>query len=95
MNCSIVSQLTRVGIVEYPSRALALKDEFPPRDNWYPSPWNSSLQFEGDTSSDEIAGHQFVYPLIQDCLAQSSAKRGLAEELIVNITNHIITHHWY
>ena len=40
-------------------------------------------------------GHQFVYPLVRDYLAQSSVERSLAEELIVNITNHLVTHHWY
>ena len=74
---------------------MALKSEFPPRENWYPSTWNSSLQFKGDTSSDEIVGHEFVYPLVRDHLCQSALECSLAEQLVLNITNHIVNHNWY
>jgi hypothetical protein len=74
---------------------LAKKNEFPPSPDWHPSPINSTLQFKGDTSSDEIVGHQFVYPLVHDLLCENDNERKQAYELLLNITTHILTHNWY
>lgn len=83
------------GISGYPSRSLARRDEFPPQAQWYPSPIYPDLQFKGDTSSDEIVGHEFVYPLVHDLLAETDEERLRAYNLILNITTHILTHNWY
>ncbi|CAF4149800.1 unnamed protein product [Rotaria magnacalcarata] len=63
------------GIPGYPSRSVANRTDFPPRSRWYPSPTYSDLQFYGDTSSDEIVGHQFVHPLVHDLLAENDDER--------------------
>ena len=83
------------GIVGYPSRSIARRDEFPPTEDWYPSPVNSSLQFKGDTSSDEIVGHEFVYPLVIDYLSRNEIERQEAYEVLLNISEHILSHNWY
>ncbi|CAF3718897.1 unnamed protein product [Rotaria sordida] len=83
------------GIVGYPGRSLAKRSDFPPDSNWHPSPINSTLQFKGDTSSDEIVGHEFVYPLVHDLLAENDDERQRAYILSFKITNHILTHDWY
>ncbi len=84
-----------IGILGYPSRSVANRTDFPPRDGWHPSPIYPDLQFYGDTSSDEIVGHQFVYPLVHDLLAENDDERQRAYILILNITTHILTHDWY
>lgn len=89
----LLNQVT--GIPGYPARSLAKKNEFPPTEDWYPSPINSTLQFKGDTSSDEIVGHEFVYPLVHDLLCENDGERLQAYTLILNITTHILTHNWY
>ncbi|CAF4402286.1 unnamed protein product, partial [Rotaria sordida] len=48
-----------------------------------------------DTSSDEIVGHEFVYPLVHDLLAENDDERQRAYILSFKITNHILTHDWY
>jgi hypothetical protein len=83
------------GIPGYPARSFAKRSDFPPDPNWHLSPVNSSLQFEGDTSSDEIVGHELVYPLVHDLLASDGDERKRAYTLFFNITNHILTHDWY
>ena len=83
------------GILGYPSRSIAKIDEFPPTPDWYPSPVNSSLQFKGDTSSDEMVGHQFIYPLVHDFLCDDDAQRALVLAVLINQTTHILTHNWY
>jgi hypothetical protein len=74
---------------------VAKRSDFPPRSRWYPSPIYPDLQFYGDTSSDEIVGHEFVYPLVHDLLAENEDERQRAYILLLNITTHILTHDWY
>jgi hypothetical protein len=83
------------GIPGYPGRSFAKRSDFPPDPNWHLSPINSTLQFKGDTSSDEIVGHELVYPLVHDLLASDDDERKRAYTLFFNITNHILTHDWY
>jgi hypothetical protein len=83
------------GIPGYPARTFKQRSDFPSDAPWYPSPVYPTLQYEGDTSSDEICGHEFVYPLVHDLLARNEDERRRAYTLIFNITNHILTHNWY
>jgi hypothetical protein len=79
----------------YPARSIAKINEFPPTPDWYPSPRNSTLQFKGDTSSDEIVGHEYVYPLVHDILSETTDERFQAYSLLLNITTHILNHNYY
>ena len=83
------------GIPGYPARSLAKRTDFPPGPNWYLSPVYPTLQFHDDTSSDEIVGHEFVYPLVHDLLASNQDERQRAYILLFNITNYILTHDWF
>jgi hypothetical protein len=71
---------------------LAKVSELPPSSGWYPSPINSTLQFRGDASSDEIVRHEFVYPLVHDLLCENDNERDQAYGLILNITTYIFHH---
>jgi len=83
------------GIPGYPARTYANRSEFPPGPHWYPSPVYPTLQFKGETSSDEAVGHEYVYPLVHDLLASDDDERQRAYILLFNLTNHILTHDWY
>ena len=74
---------------------MANRSDFPTEPPWYTSPVYPNLQFHGDTSSDEIVGHQFVHPLVHDLLAENDDERQRSYMLILNITTHILTHDWY
>ncbi|CAF1040172.1 unnamed protein product [Adineta ricciae] len=84
------------GIPGYPARSIAKRNETPPAPHrWFLSPIYPTLQYEGDTSSDEAVGHEFVHPLVHDILASNDDERQRAYTLLFNITNHILTHDWY
>ena len=83
------------GIRGYPSRSIAVKGEYPPRYDWYSSPVNQSLDFEGDTSSDEMVGHQMIYPLVADLLAINEQQRLQAFQLLENQVNGIVDNDYY
>ena len=87
--------LSFIGIPGYPARSFKNRTAVLPGPNWYLSPVFPTLQFEGDTSSDSITGHEFVYPLVHDYLASNDDERQRAYILLYNITNHILTHDWY
>ncbi|CAF3325457.1 unnamed protein product [Rotaria sp. Silwood2] len=84
------------GISGYPARTIAKRTDTPPAPHkWYLSPVYPTLQYEGDTSSDEAVGHEYVYPLVHEILASNDDERQRAYTLLFNITNHILTHDWY
>jgi hypothetical protein len=87
--------LSLTGISGYPGRSFAKCPGFPPDPSWHLSPIYSTLQFKGDTSSDEIVGHEFVYPLVHDLLVSNEDERQRAYTLLFNIATDILTHDWY
>ncbi len=89
----VLSQVT--GILGYPARSFAKRTDFPPQPNWYPSPTYPTLQFHGDTSSDQVTGYEFAFPLVHDLLAENETERLRAYTLLLNLTTHILTHDWY
>ena len=50
-------------------------------------------RWKGDTSSDEIVGHYFVYPIYHDLVADESEKPAL-RAAIERITNHILDNNY-
>jgi hypothetical protein len=89
----LLSQVT--GILGYPARSFAKRTDFPPQPTWYPSPTYPTLQFKGDTSSDQVTGYEFAFPLVHDLLAENETERLRAYTLLLNLTTHILTHNWY
>ncbi|MCC6145856.1 MAG: hypothetical protein IT368_18770, partial [Candidatus Hydrogenedentes bacterium] len=53
---------------------------------WY---WKS------DTSSDEMDGHYFFYPLYYDFCADSDEERERVREVVRDLTDHLIEHDYY
>ena len=52
------------GISGYAARSMAKRTDFPPGPRWNVFPVSPTLQYKGDTSSDEAVGYEFVYSLV-------------------------------
>jgi hypothetical protein len=63
-------------------------DEQPGDGEWHDTP-DKAWRWKGDTSSDEIVGHYFVYPIYLDLVADESEKPAL-RAVIERLTNHIL-----
>lgn len=78
------------GIPGFPARSfIKVGVDLQPKDGeWHDTP-DQAWRWKGDTSSDEIVGHYFVYPLYHDLVADESEKPAL-RAAIDRITNHIL-----
>jgi hypothetical protein len=81
------------GIPGFPARSFIRigTDEQPADGEWHDTP--DGWRWKGDTSSDEIVGHYFVYPIYHDLVADDAERRQLRETL-TRITNHILDHNY-
>ena len=82
------------GIPGFPARSFikAGEDVQPKDGEWHDTP-DKSWRWKGDTSSDEIVGHYFVFPLYHDLVADESEKPAL-RGVIERITNHILDNNY-
>ena len=80
------------GIPGFPARSIIkVGEDLQPRDGeWHDTP-DRQWRWKGDTSSDEIVGHYFVYPIYYD-LAADDAEKPALRAAIERITNHILDH---
>jgi len=78
----------------FPARSFIRKGEdIQPTDGeWHDTP-DGLWRWKGDTSSDEIAGHYFVYPIYYDLVADETEKVKL-RAVISRITDHILDHNY-
>jgi hypothetical protein len=78
----------------FPARSFVKvgEDEQPKDGEWHDTP-DKAWRWKGDTSSDEIVGHYFVYPIYLDLVADEDEKRTLRATLD-RITNHIVDHNY-
>jgi hypothetical protein len=82
------------GIPGFPARSFIKPGvDSQPRDGeWHDTP-DKAWRWKGDTSSDEIVGHFFVYPIYYDLVASEAEKPALAAA-IERITNHILDNNY-
>ncbi len=78
------------GIPGFPARSfIKVGADVQPQDgDWHDTP-DRLWRWKGDTSSDEIVGHYFVYPIYYDLVADESEKPAL-RAVVERITNHIL-----
>ncbi len=78
----------------FPARSfIKVGVDLQPKDGeWHDTP-DKLWRWKGDTSSDEIVGHYFVYPIYFDLVADESEKPKLIG-VIDRITNHILDHNY-
>ena len=78
------------GIPGFPARSFIKPGvDLQPKDGeWHDTP-DKAWRWKGDTSSDEIVGHFFVYPIYHDLVADDSEKPAL-RAAIERIATHIV-----
>ncbi len=84
------------GISGYPARAIVRDGEqnvFLLQGSWHRSKVDPAVQWKGNTSSDELDGHYFIYPLYYDLVADESEKKSLVSS-IRRITDHLLAHNY-
>ena len=78
----------------FPARSYIGKGEPLPRDGqWHWTP-DGRYYWKGDTSSDEIVGHLFLYGVAADLLPDQALKKRIAETT-TRIVDHILDHGYY
>ena len=82
---------TITGIPGFPARSLVAADESTGQGGeWHLTP-DKKWKWKGDTSSDEIVGHMFAYPLFYDLVAEGAMKervKGLVHRIMTHIVDH-------
>ncbi len=80
------------GIPGFPARSFIKPgvDIQPADGEWHDTP-DKQWRWKADTSSDEIVGHYFVYPIYYDLVAADDEKPAL-RGVVDRITNHILDH---
>ncbi len=80
------------GIPGFPARSFVkVGEDIQPRDGEWHDASDKAWRWKGDTSSDEIVGHYFVYSIYYDLVATEAEKAAL-RAVIERITSHILDH---
>ncbi len=58
----------------------------------WPKSADGKWYWKSDTSSDELDGHFFFYPLYYDLCAETETERERVREVVRDVTDHLITH---
>lgn len=66
-----------------------------PGGTWHNSTVDPRFMWKGDTSSDEVTGHLFVYPIVMNLLAQNAEEKKRPTELFNNIVTYIVKNGFY
>lgn len=82
------------GISGFPARSfIKIGEDVQPQDGeWHTTP-DGQWRWKGDTSSDEIVGHYFVYPIYYDLVADENEK-GQLRDLVTRLTDHILKNNY-
>lgn len=57
---------------------------------WYDSSSIPGWRWKGDTSSDEVVGHMWVYPLVHDLVAQGEPQQKVVQDLLGSIVGESV-----
>ncbi len=58
----------------------------------WPKSADGRWYWKSDTSSDELDGHYFFYPLYYDLVASTAAEKERVREVVRALTDHLVTH---
>ncbi len=61
----------------------------------WPKSADGQWYFKTDTSSDELDGHYFFYPLYYDLVADTEEEKDRVREVVRDLTNHLVEHGFY
>jgi hypothetical protein len=60
----------------------------------WPKSADSQWYWKSDTSSDELDGHYFFYPLYYEFCADTDSEKERVREVVRDLTDHLLTHHY-
>ena len=81
------------GVSGFPARSfVSLNEDTGKGGEWHLTP-DKRWKWKGDTSSDEIVGHMFAYPLFYDLVAEGKMKERV-KSLVQRIMDHIVDHNF-
>jgi hypothetical protein len=60
----------------------------------WPVSADGAWYFKTDTSSDELDGHYYFYPLYYDLVAESEEDKARVVEVVRDLTDHLMAHDW-
>lgn len=84
------------GIPGFHARSIIRKGEtryFQSHGEWHESPVDPNYIWKGDTSSDEIDGHYFVYAVYYDLVADNQEKDQI-RAVVRRATDHLMQNNW-
>lgn len=84
---------TITGISGFPARSVVAADESTGKGGEWHLSADGKWKWKGDTSSDEIVGHMFAYPIFYDLVAEGEMKER-AKSLVHRIMSHIVDHNF-
>lgn len=86
---------TITGVPGFFARSYVIKgEEHGGGGEWHPTP-DGEWTWKGDTSSDEMVGHLFVYPLVYDLLAETPEEKERVKGLVTRIMNYVVDNGYY
>lgn len=84
------------GIPGFPARSIVRKDEtryYRSTGEWHESPVDPNYTWKGDTSSDELDGHYFIWALYYDLCADDAEKERI-RSVVRRVTDHLMNNNW-
>ena len=60
------------------------------KEAWHESSAEPGWKWKGDTSSDEVVGHMFTYPLVYDLVAEDNAMKDEVMNLMDDVIGNTI-----
>lgn len=86
---------TITGMDGFIARSFVTPDELDGLDGeWHATP-DGEWYWKGDTSSDELVGHMFVYPLVHDLVAQTDDEKQRIQNVVSRIMLQVIEDGFY
>jgi hypothetical protein len=84
------------GIPGFPARSIIRKDEtryYQSTGEWHESPVDPNYIWKGDTSSDELDGHYFIWAIYYDLVADEAEKEAI-RGVVRRVTDHLMQNNW-
>jgi hypothetical protein len=84
------------GIPGFPARSIIHKSEtryHQSTGEWHQSPVDPNYIWKGDTSSDELDGHYFIWAIYYDLAADESEKAQI-RGVVQRVTDHLMQNNW-
>jgi hypothetical protein len=84
------------GIPGFPARSIIRKDEtryHQSSGEWHESPVDPNYIWKGDTSSDELDGHYFIWAIYYDLVADEGEKEAI-RGVVRRVTDHLMQNNW-